>query len=884
MSWADLITRGGGKTEYRLKIEGWPDEWVTASDLAGAVGDGRTRRVGLKRASLQFNEKCDPARVELSGDGPNFLIADIDGLATASFARRSNPVASIRELVDDSETSIDVNDVTGLTLNSYYHIGQEVWKATAIASSPITVTRAQWDSRAQYHYEGDEFSKLANPIYDYPLSMRGRRVWLYGYGDGETGTGTLIWQGIVAVPPRRRSLAEWEIACDPRSKLLEQEMASDMESIAKPRGFHFPWIQPLIINFSEQTGANWGDSQSAHTAAIKITGFFETIEELCNDSTNGINQALDADSGYGSFTSVVRAVNLDGALAFRIQVATSPNHHFVFGSVVWNRASFLDQGELEDRQGNFTKTVVSNGTYYLRPSADIATEPVGWFGGRANATEADVDTSQAATWPSNTLYLTKNISAQAGEFVQIANAITWGLNRQQAFVGRIYDEEIVSVDLNERSVVLKNVWGQISNYGSFAFGRSWTGDTEIYQKRQYGTSTDVDGFRDELITQGVKSNAGWTPNVSGDDLADWTTVISAVSAQHPFFSQRDYTFREPQDLIEVLQHELRLLGLYLVTDTDEKIAVERIGLPVESAASAQTITHADILTSKAIPMWELETEGIINAVEYKTGYNRATEQFEGAKYLFRDGVSIASAGGQKFVLEVAPPFEADAPIDIELVRSNVERILRFLSRPYYTIRVPIAATKFDVRLGTTILLTSRDIPDVDGTLGLTGKAALVIARAWDLDSLQGEITLMTTNERAIGYAPSAQVNPTYTSNVGGAVWDIGTVQTTFAPTGKTDISYFAVGDRIRIRRRNVNATVSGTSATIDSITGTTPGYVMQVTFDSTVSWTPNTYDYVEFSWNTTDTISTNMQSFAYVADSSAQLKQPSGDPAHEFTA
>jgi len=121
--------------------------------------------------------------------------------------------------------------------------------------------------------------------------------------------------------------------------------------------------------------------------------------------------------------------------------------------------------------------------------------------------------------------------------------------------------------------------------------------------------------------------------------------------------------------------------------------------------------------------------------------------------------------------------------------------LGVLGAAYATITVACRLDAIYAVIGQQVSLTIAQLPDVDaGGRGITSASGVVIGRkVKPLDAVV-ELTVLTTQVRIAGYAPSSLIDTV--TLVSGISYDI--VLDATQPAGYADISNWAIGDAVRI--------------------------------------------------------------------------------------
>ena len=275
MSWSDVIARGSGAIAYRLVIAGHPLEFVSSSSLIGAGTEDRERIGGLEARSVQWGESLDPAAVKLRASGFTARIIDDGSNRTGdSFSRQPTRINYLSSSVSATAVSIPLTS-TNTANGDIFFLGNECMKITSGGGTAApTVTRGYRDTISTAHTV-DTTLGLTRPEVTFEetglangrATVEGSIAYLYAYGDGETGDGTLVWRGIVAAQPKLRDLTVWEVQLDSIASVLNQSLNADLAEPSTLRGINYNARTAPLFQISILSGADI-DSAVAHTATV----------------------------------------------------------------------------------------------------------------------------------------------------------------------------------------------------------------------------------------------------------------------------------------------------------------------------------------------------------------------------------------------------------------------------------------------------------------------------------------------------------------------------------------------------------------------------------------------------------------------------------------
>lgn len=811
MTWARAIARGRGKSEYRLEIEGWPDQWVTHREMCQTLADGRRRRHGLTRKGLRIRDASILHEAKIEADGLTAKIIDVRELATESLSTLPTVIGWLTASAVAGAGNFNVS-ASAAFVDGYYHIGTEVVLVSARPSgTSIDVTRAQWGTTAQAHYVEVGARAVQPEFTDRPALMVGRRAFLYGYGAGDpkTGNGTLIWRGVVAAEPRANGPA-WHIPIDSIASVLEQTIVG-LDDPLRPRGVYYPWNAPLRLGLFEKNGTT-SDAGNLTTAEILYTGFTETNVEFAA----AVNALIAA--ATGSWASTIRVVT-DGDDGWHITVTTDSGTPRYAGVSLMSGSSVdgAFDNELTDGSGIGTEVVSGGVEYYQFPQGGADGRPLGSVPRRSvpggTSPHNTADETASSTAPANRLHLENVGGLGVGDGIEI--------NPEGDFPQTF---DITVVDTAESYVEVDMPAGTGRGPGGLVLVPPIP---DLRGAIRFGSGPgDLEDFRDALIAKAVDANTGGVPHVIATDFESWNVVVAMASAGRPLQSLRQYIFSSSAELAEILEHEFRLLGVYPYITTTGTIGLRLLRVPAPTEDST-TIGASRYLVKQAFATLETHGMGAANVVVLKTGYDRVEDKFKGPTYEVRY-VAAISRTRKRRVLEIAPKIEPRDPITDYSVAVDVAwPVLQMFGTRYdiVTFRCSIAA--FGVTVGDVVALTIPHVP-FDGERGLDDVIGTVVAREWDLDQGVGQLSVMLHTLNVAGYTPTGRV--VSQSNVSGNTWDITLEANRYAPSG-TDASRFAALDAAAVHEWDV-----ASPTRVEGIVQSVVGNVVRVTFDG--AWTP----------------------------------------------
>lgn len=866
MTWAQFIADGSGQLQFRLVIEGAPDQWVTHRSLAGSVGDGRTRRYGLVPSQIEINERAILQEAELELSGMTLTIAEgEDNAATYAFARTPRTLAWLAEDVGvtDPET-FDVDGTSKITTNGYVHAGTETWQVTAKTSSTITIARAKWQTQLQKHFVevGAESKSVA--ITDAPGAFRGRRAFLYAHGPTElspTAAGTLIWRGVVAQQPVLENLVRWKIQLDPITVLLDQELAADTDRPTGISGVYYPWSMPFIFRIIETDGLGVANQ----TDDIFVHGYYQTAQDFCD----ALNNALPS---MGSWTNdYVWVKDEEGHPRLSITAGAAPdNNTFVIGGSRID--GIFDQfSRMMDSQGiaiTNPADVVPGDTYTISSKSDGDRVrkgfPRAWYGVWV---DINVDRPQynnptvVADWPVERVYLADTLGATAADAVSINLYLGTEDKRD-----RLMELSAVGQTDTENDILTDPTYA----FGD-ARGEALDTSTEIRLTRKYTANFDLVQFRNDVLDEAINKNKGSTPWITDEDVDDWAAAEEAAEELGAFATSRDYFFSRPVTLKDAWKEEAKLLGGYFFTQSSGKIKFGRLRAPPQTETSALEIDE-DMILAGEWPHWATEKGGIVNQVTVRTGYDVVEDKHVGDVFHVRNVQSI-SEHSRTQALEIAPYSSERYPLELDDARRIAQTPLGFFNK-FHILEVDVTWKAWNARLGDTVSVTHRNLPDpLTGTRGLVAARATVIGRRWTIPGF-GRLTLLLHAKRVGGYAPSAKV--VSSTHLGSNIHRVTCVQTFYSPTGVNDLSFFQAGDFVETYQLDHGSPATRTGTVVGTPTATT------IDVDSGSSSAFSSANWVLHFRDRADTYtpSDNAAQYVWIADADHNLY--SGDDAFQY--
>lgn len=880
------------RVDYRLQIEGCPDQWVTSDAYAGTFAEGTDshRRIpGFQYDGLQIEENLKLRDFDVALSSMTVKIRH--EYARESFAKRAIIVSYLDAAVNGSATSWYVRNFAAFTYNHVYHVGTEAIKAGNISSNPIPVERQYLDTQAQAHYYATGAHQIETPIYDKPPTLEGRRCYLFMYLDGEPSdtlntfnmggdpTGAtrlsadhLIWRGVIASAPALDGDGlTWVLRIEPLTMLLEQEMSGNKDATRGIQGIYHSAEECICIYFKVTH-----DAVSVERN-IKISGFWSTEADLLTalqSNLAGIQADIEAaipdcitniwivgdKPGEYSLMFTTGATCPDTLIAFFLsnaegqaffnpiysgspQTPSTPPNMFLWPSTIYGAPLGKD-------------TIVGPLAYYGGdPDADKfgAQAPRGWIippyptNGSSPierilpyvvANEV-TDNSAALTSPSKRIYYNGDIGnvLVAGDHVLIETKGYWPIEYELA-----HDPNTTSGYFDVLDALNYAPPADMSYLGWFGAALCLNAETEI-TPISISVRGSIGDLVDEIVSRAYLANAGNVPFITGADLADWNTLLGTLTG---FAGSRAYSFAKPVTIREVLREELKLIGYFMCLDADGRITIRLLRLPISTTAGLISIGKDEIITpydnGGMWPNWQTNTEGIISEIVIYDQYDFINDTSI-EHYRIKDEASISTHKNRSRGTIEIKAVAGGIINDLEAI-DIANRILTVLDKDYEIIKIKVPfkylydwnGAGSALRIGTMVSLTCPQIPDtLTGLLGVVNRPCLVIGRKWNLDGKEGaagEITLWAQSGNRAGYAPALRILDA--TNITGNTWVLIVEEQFFAPSTAYDTAYFAAGYTVEVVEFDTfTPPVPPVAGTVDSIDSSTS---ITVTFAGVAPW------------------------------------------------
>jgi len=903
MTLARLLATGSGRIEFRLQVEGWPYEYVTAQWMTRTITSGtyagRVRIGGLRRDGIGFEEETGTVHGDLEGKGFAAKVVDSYGETVgASLISKPTQDAFFTATSTAADTTLDVTATGGFSTGDYLHVGTEVVKVTGKTATTLTVTRGVWDTTAQKHWiVGTGEQSQAAYIANKPSGLEGRRVWLYGYGEGDDpqGDGTLIFKGVCASDARLDDDgATWSFKVEPRSHVLKQKFGVNLGEPFRPRGILYTWTRPLLVEIWEHSGATNTTNPSTKERFCFI-GFFEDQESFCTALESEIDSRISTFTNYASGMRI-KCEQYGERWRFRF-VAGSTRTKFVsiFATSLvdeihgnWLKDSAFTNDLMTDvgtlATGDEVVSATMSGaalvlaSQYLPElsklglevwsiaskvngySDGLGTVPRGTYGGTNS-----VHPGGAVSWEfanPNALDLTDDLGPLC-IYLDRDPGLTLGVTTAYLEIdaaGGAFPIRVANLDDYDPTYFKIRLKEWPAPYPSTAV---YLGNTET--KITLTTGFDISslaGYRQNLVLYGpTYCNLGDMPLIIDDDFsADFDTNVGEAIKKRPWAQSRFWAGAKPKTLSELFAEEAKLLGLFLCSDSDGSINIKPTRFIAPTENTTATIDADKILISESAPTWErAAVSGYVNTAEISTGYNAADGEYKGAPIVIRDVASVSEHRAHNSVK--IKPISTGSETWKDM--ADVWRpLLGYYGNDAATVGVDVPMSCYSIALGDSVTVSSDRIPDpFTGGRGAT-VAGIVTRRKWDLATGMGHFEIFVSYMNSAGYAPTAYVSAK--SLVSGFTYDL-TVSTS-APgsgpsmyaSGEAVTDHFEAGDKVLVWQWD-NAAPTTAAGTVVSVSAST----VRVTFGGAFGGAPSASDPYAISFDDAVTIAADDSEEAY---------------------
>jgi hypothetical protein len=865
MTWeniTDTIEGGNGVVEYRLEIEGFDYSFVT--NIGMVNNSTYPKRIpGMLREGLNFEESIMLPQAKLKLNGNTFKIVDFQKQATKAFVREPTTTIFLMNNVSKGQSAMIVSDVGAISsqVGNYFWIGSEVIKLLGIISSTrkeISVARGQLGTTPLAHFALTDLGVPIRPkIKNSYSTIERRRVKLYAYGTNDSlqGDGTIIWRGVVNQSVFEKGV--YSIQCGPVTDVLKSSMGVDMDDL-KLRGINFGrfvWtISMQNLNGNDIVSASYLNSAGA---TISASGFYNDKWALVQDLNN---QAVTASRSWPTKANIQLAPN--GEILF-CQTQTNANRAIKFASVYVRNlqptTTISGLPYFNIYNPNFVFEV--NQTTGLPIDTTATGRPSNTLKTYASRLKARPFPDQFMTYASNEAlqvsgsYLTTAQKSLSKRFYLSAPQLPNQINQIDIYdednnlLGFNHVENPITVNVVDRyiqgSITINNCDSAldiINNNCKIVAGTNFGQRTNLGTGLFQGVAQNLYDFIYSLLYFSPQyCNNGTIPLITSKDF-DYASILDVFKKLPvtPFVRDREYVFvKKSTSLEDYLNEEYKLLGVVPALSADGRMTITRLRNITPYETPEYTITAKDILTDNSFISKQENEFGIWNSVEIKTGYNPIKTQWEGTTYVQNNLESIADYNNTIHQVKIAPYSRTRnnakiVPNDIAELEAVMRKATSMFDSRYtvYTIEVPMKY--FNVRLGSTALIQSKQIPNIRPdysnleTRYGTGKLiGLVVGKSFDLSKGFGKIKVFCNNEPWQGLSPNVTavypldglITSTPTS-LGTSLYSVtmNTVSSSYFNGPESHEEFWNVGDGIKFEQWDSSTLNTGTGQ-IKSITG-----------------------------------------------------------------
>lgn len=798
---ADFLLTGNGLLNYRLMIEGWPEEFVTDDWITHATNkNGRAVYPGLQRQGLRRASRVIMQDGKVQAEGNTFRIVPVDGFERTVESLANYPTASA--MLDDSltpsGTEITLRGGGSLTSGTVYHLGTEALRA----GDDGAITRHIWDTLSQSHHTTVRDQSRAVYIYPRPPTMENRRVYLFAYGEGDDGAGdgTLIWRGRVSKPPRlERDGVSWSIDCGPVTDAFREQIAGGLQEL-HPFGIYHHWQCPFVVQ-------------------IIYDGTIGDVYQYCGIDDDELSFIKNANALIETARAAMGIAEIDpkGLVLNRLEnepwtLNVTPNADMpdlsigigspIIGTVVTSTQRWTNASTSKKREGFGLQPLQSGQKYYCelsRANYDAAdgsfqrpddgysydgapVSPLGHAAQLMNPIKNSAATpgvsgtlfikdSARSAFPDNRIYVDGDPTGMEAAAISDTFSPTGYYPVSATGVdgdGRHYIEVDLFIATAIPKGTVKANWNNayLATRGFDGWLNSGTTINALIQYAQAGSVTD---FIAGLKFTSPDANDGDVPFLTAADVTPWALSGNVSS---PLQTERSYSFIHERDLETILAEECKVAGHFPRLEFDGRIGLKNPpdGSDAVVVADDHIFDDEVIITpgggGGAWPGWVAQRDGLVNVVDYKEGYDPRSDDWNIKLPPFTDPDSIATHKGRgKNTMSIAPYSTAPslpAGTDLEVFEEIAIPYLSMFSQDYADVTLKVPFTRFNVLNGDAVLLTHVLIMNGNGTRGVEQRAGIVVQDEWNLDPAVGDapgmLTIRISLAPQLGYAPSAGID------------------------------------------------------------------------------------------------------------------------------
>jgi len=688
MSWAETKRTGEGRLDFRLVIAGNPHEWATSTRITHANNlDGIwSRKIfpTLSYKGLKIKERASVRDAWTNVDGITFTLESstpseealisftTDAIVVGNLATRPAPDGSdIGDIPATGTSHLLVLDNGVILPPGVYHVGTEA----VLANGSNTIDRARWDTVLEKHSASTvDGITLGVPVYDRPLTLEGRRVYLYAYGESDPpdGNGVQIWVGVVASPPRMSGNGiTWTINAQSVTEVFNQTIASAESIHYKIRGIYHSNAAPMLLQY--RVTYEGSQYQADSSDQVFVSGFFENQTEWIAQVNFQLAQLLvnraAGDTPTDGVAEVTRAVYderggppqimltvgttqstellsiwiqatsaLDGCMVEKVSMQTSfTDGPQSLGSEIalLNDGIPILTGGILDRFGD------ASGAMLLTQFKESDRAPFGYplpqfrsvlgsprmahsFGGAADSALSPVNSYfdasvGAAAHTADRIYLNRVDGIDPGTVLYVGNS------------DAMVPIEVLTIDVTTKSITAK-MSAEAPGGGQVLY---FDHNTTFVPLRTYVMNANVSYFLIQVVNFSENANDGDTPFIIDRDV-DLLSLVAAFqqpSGIDNYWYYRNYAFLKSVSVKDVLTPELKIIGWMARLQSDGRLGFVRMPLLSATRTAAGTLTDQSVLLpadgqAGMWPTWEAQPDGLVNIAVVKLGYNPVQDDYD----------------------------------------------------------------------------------------------------------------------------------------------------------------------------------------------------------------------------------------------------------------
>lgn len=790
------------------------------ADVIGlwCVGDNEPARVhcfdlfGEGASTISLDESVNIPEGALESNGLTLKLYETrDEEVSQALAKRPTLTRYLTTSAEASDTTLYLLSTTGIAAGDILHAGTECIIVGGVSGDTLTYCeRGARGTVARKLWTDDDVTgrTAALPLTDAPERVRGRRMNLYLYGDaddlqGDGGnSGSPVWRSVVTMEPRLTEAGmQWGLTGGGIASLLDTKIGGELDVPFEPRGIYYSWAAPLRFEVTEYISG----------VPTFSGGFFTGHYESQDAFLVALNTWLDTFISSGSYSSGfdLRAeARGAGEWGFALTWGVSTTSVFlniyslIDGKTARVEEEFLDSDGValgpEANPSSGDNLIVP---WWANPDGieGARTVPRGSYGtpsvripGVAELLESDAD---AATYPEDRVYPGRAVDTDWSSVT-----VEW-----------VTGGERVHFVPASGGVDAAAGWVSLGRPARTGVGDTWEGDVYTSKRRITMRATrslaggslgaTVEDLRQALISESTENSMrGLIGSLTSDDLADWSEV--ATDVYRFYWQRRNWTLAGSADVQEMLQAEFRLIGVFPITDSAGKIALQKIGIPNASQGSFTAIDEEIISVG-----WSTMERGnqTVNRWRLSTGYQPVEDEWNGPTMEVWNTTSLALDNMDRALLvEPRSVGRGEDGITTEQLAQAALPVVSMYGFPYDIVTVNVSWKLFNTRLGDFVSFSAAEhLPSRSTGLRPMGAVSgVVIGRKWEIGKAHGTLTLYISSLNVAGYSPSARVAGY--SNVSGNQWNVTVAATTYTPLDSTGASvadaetYFAATDEVRL--------------------------------------------------------------------------------------